>query len=169
MSSLASISMIGVSLFIVTIFGSVDISQKSFESENTETVSQEGMIGEIRLFAGNFAPRGWAMCDGQLLPVSQNQALFSILGTTFGGDGRTTFALPDLRGRVAVHPGTGTALQKVQLGSSFGQSQIKGQTVRAGEGSSRAICLPGASVNLNPPSLGVNYIICLQGIYPSRN
>ena len=66
----------------------------------------EGTIGEIRLFAGNFAPRTWALCEGQLLPISQNTALFSILGTIYGGDGRTTFALPDLRGRVVIHPGT---------------------------------------------------------------
>jgi len=64
----------------------------------------EPFVGEIRLFGFNFAPRGWALCDGQLLPVSQNDALFSLIGTIFGGDGRTTFALPDLRGRVTVHP-----------------------------------------------------------------
>ena len=63
------------------------------------TYAQEGFIGEVRLFAGNFAPRGWAFCDGQLLAISTNTALFSILGTTYGGDGRTTFGLPDLRGR----------------------------------------------------------------------
>lgn len=60
-------------------------------------------VGEIRVFGFNFPPRGWALCDGQLLPISQNQALFSLLGTTYGGDGRTTFALPDLRGRAAQH------------------------------------------------------------------
>ena len=60
-------------------------------------------IGEIKMFAGNFAPRGWALCDGQLLTVSQNDALFSLFGTIYGGDGRTTFGLPDLRGSVAVH------------------------------------------------------------------
>lgn len=65
----------------------------------------DGYTGEIRIFAGNFAPRGWALCDGQLLAISANQALFSLLGTTYGGDGRSTFGLPDLRGRSAVHPG----------------------------------------------------------------
>lgn len=60
-------------------------------------------LGEVRMFGFNFAPRGWALCDGQLLPINQNQALFSILGTTYGGDGRTTFALPDLRGRTPTH------------------------------------------------------------------
>ncbi|MCP1308603.1 phage tail protein [Paenibacillus tyrfis] len=63
----------------------------------------EPFLGEIRLFAFTFAPEGWAFCDGQLLPISQNQALFSLLGTTYGGNGSTTFALPDLRGRVAIH------------------------------------------------------------------
>lgn len=80
----------------------------------------EPLIGEIKLFAGNFAPRGWAFCNGQLLPISQNQALFSILGTTYGGDGRTTFALPDLRGRVPVHPGTGPGLSSKSLGEQGG-------------------------------------------------
>ena len=82
------------------------------------------MIGEIRMFAGNFAPRAWALCDGQLLPISQNSALFSILGTTYGGDGRTTFALPDLRGRVAMHPGTGPGLLTRRLGERGGQEAV---------------------------------------------
>ena len=77
-------------------------------------------ISEIRMFAGNFAPRGWAFCDGQLLAVSQNEALFSLLGTTYGGDGRTTFALPDLRGRAPVHFGQGPGLAVRQLGQAFG-------------------------------------------------
>ncbi len=64
-------------------------------------------IGQITMFAGNFAPRNWALCDGQLLAVSQNEALFSLLGTTYGGDGRTTFGLPELRGRIPVHSGAG--------------------------------------------------------------
>lgn len=76
----------------------------------TESNAQEPILGEVRIFAGNFAPRGWAFCDGQLLPISQNSALFSLLGTMYGGDGRTTFGLPDLRGRVAMsagrHPGS---------------------------------------------------------------
>jgi len=77
-------------------------------------------VAEITMFGGNFAPRGWAFCDGQLLPISQNTALFSLLGTTYGGDGRTTFALPDLRGRVAIHPGTGPGLSTYQLGVKGG-------------------------------------------------
>ncbi|WP_372792596.1 phage tail protein [Lutibacter sp.] len=77
-------------------------------------------LAEIIMFGGNFAPRGWAFCDGQLLPISSNQALFSILGTTYGGDGRTTFALPDLRGRVPIHPGTGNGLSTYRLGQKGG-------------------------------------------------
>ncbi len=82
-------------------------------------------LGEIKLFAGNFAPRAWAYCDGQLLAISQNSALFSILGTTYGGDGRTTFALPDLRGRAAIHPGTGPGLRTYQLGQRGGSERIQ--------------------------------------------
>jgi microcystin-dependent protein len=77
-------------------------------------------IGEIIMFGGNFAPRGWALCNGQLLAINQNSALFSILGTTYGGDGRTTFALPDLRGRSAVHVGTGPGLSTIKLGQRGG-------------------------------------------------
>jgi microcystin-dependent protein len=80
----------------------------------------EPFVGEIRMFAGNFAPRGWAFCDGQLLAVSQNDALFSLLGTLYGGDGRTTFGLPDLRGRIPIHAGTGPGLSPRRLGSKGG-------------------------------------------------
>lgn len=80
----------------------------------------EPFVGEIRMFAGNFAPRSWAFCDGQLVAVSQNDALFSLLGTIYGGDGRTTFALPDLRGRIPIHAGTGPGLSPRRLGSKGG-------------------------------------------------
>ena len=72
------------------------------------------------MFAGNFAPRGWAFCDGQLLAVSQNDALFSLLGTIYGGDGRTTFGLPDMRGRLPLHAGSGPGLSPRRLGAKFG-------------------------------------------------
>ena len=81
-------------------------------------------IGQITMFGGNFAPRGWALCDGQLLPINSYSALFSILGTTYGGDGRTTFALPDLRGRVAVHPGSGPGLSAYRLGQKGGVETV---------------------------------------------
>ena len=67
----------------------------------------EPFLGEVRIFSFNFAPQGWALCNGQLLPIAQNQALFSLFGTTFGGDGRTNFALPDMRGRIPIHTGDG--------------------------------------------------------------
>ena len=85
--------------------------------------SAEPFIGEVIMFAGNFAPRGWAFCEGQLLPISQNQALFSILGTTYGGDGRTTFGLPDLRGRAPIGAGTGPGLSNVRQGTKGGAEQ----------------------------------------------
>jgi len=85
----------------------------------------EGTLGEVTLFAGNFAPRGWAFCHGQLLPINQYQALFSILGTTYGGDGRTTFALPDLRGRVPVGVGYGPGLSDIRLGQKAGYEAVQ--------------------------------------------
>ncbi|WP_340075262.1 phage tail protein [Leptobacterium sp. I13] len=82
--------------------------------------AQDQYIGEIRMFAGNFAPRNWAFCDGRLLPISQYQALYSLLGNTYGGDGRTTFALPDLRGRAPMAPGRGPGLSNRILGEKGG-------------------------------------------------
>ena len=84
----------------------------------------EPFVGEIRMFAGNFAPRSWALCDGQLLQVSQNDALFSLQGTIYGGDGRTTFGLPDLRGRIPIHQGTGPGLNQRRLGSKGGEERV---------------------------------------------
>jgi len=81
-------------------------------------------IGEIIMFAGNFAPRGWALCDGQLLQISQYSALFSVLGTTYGGDGRVTFGLPELRGRAPIHAGTGPGLQNRRLGQKGGSTTL---------------------------------------------
>ncbi|WP_298314143.1 phage tail protein [uncultured Aquimarina sp.] len=84
----------------------------------------EPFLGQIQPFGFNFAPRGWGKCDGQLLPISSNSALFSLLGTTFGGDGRTTFALPDLRGRSIVHIGHGPGLSTISWGERGGVEQI---------------------------------------------
>lgn len=80
----------------------------------------EPYLAQIIMFGGNFAPRGWAFCEGQLLPIAQNTALFSLLGTIYGGDGRTTFALPDLRGRAPIHDGTGPGLQTHRQGEKGG-------------------------------------------------
>ena len=84
----------------------------------------EPFIGMIVMFGGNFAPRGWALCDGTLLSISQYQALFSILGTTYGGDGRTTFALPPMRGRVPMHAGSGPGLTTRRLGEKSGVENV---------------------------------------------
>jgi len=84
----------------------------------------EPFIGQIIQFAGNFAPRGWALCDGQLLPIASYSALFSILGTTYGGDGRTTFGLPDMRGRVSMHWGQGPGLTNRAIGHHSGQESV---------------------------------------------
>ncbi len=84
----------------------------------------EPFIGQIQLFGFGWAPQGWATCDGQLLSISSNTALFSLLGTTYGGDGRTTFALPDLRGRVPLHQGQGPGLSSYVLGEVLGQESV---------------------------------------------
>ena len=81
-------------------------------------------VAEIRIFPFNFAPRGWAWCDGQLLPLSQNTALFSLLGTTYGGNGMNNFALPDLQGRAPIHPGQGPGLSLYDLGQTGGSDAI---------------------------------------------
>ena len=82
-------------------------------------------VAEIRIFAGNFAPTGWAFCDGQLMPISQNTALFSLLGTTYGGDGRTDFALPNLQGSTPMHPGQGPGLSLHDLGETGGSQTVQ--------------------------------------------
>jgi microcystin-dependent protein len=84
----------------------------------------EPILGSIMLFAGNFAPRGWALCEGQILPISQNTALFSILGTTYGGDGTSNFALPDLRGRAPVGWGQGPGLSDYVIGETGGAEDV---------------------------------------------
>jgi microcystin-dependent protein len=105
----------------------------------------EPFVGEIRMFGFGFAPQGWALCDGQLLPINQNTALFSLLGTTYGGDGRTTFALPDLRSRVPVGQGQGPGLSSYAEGQASGAetvtlaaSQMPGHTHQVKASSSAA-------------------------------
>jgi microcystin-dependent protein len=175
----------------------------------------EGYIAEIRMFAGNFAPRGWAFCAGQLLSIASNTALFSLLGTTFGGNGTTTFGLPDLRGRVAVGPGQGPGLPNYNLGEMSGETAhtlINAEmpahnhpAQAAGNSGAGDSTSPGGNtwasstardnvyINAAPdgpmaantvtvgiaggsqphnnmqPYTGINYIICMVGIYPSRN
>lgn len=122
--------------------------------------AQEPFIGEIRMFAGNFAPRGWAFCDGQLMSISQNTALFSLLGTLYGGDGRTTFGLPDLRGRAPIHSGSGPGLNKVIQGQKSGGYK----TINTNRSSDE-----GTTVIYEQPTTSVRYIIALIGTYPSRS
>ncbi|HEX8700013.1 MAG TPA: tail fiber protein [Myxococcaceae bacterium] len=174
----------------------------------------EPYIGQIIMFAGDFAPRGWAFCDGSLLSIAQNTALFSILGTTYGGDGRTTFALPDLRGRVPVQPGQGPGLSRYELGQSAGAENVTllitnipahnhplGAHGGQGDSPSPDGTVPAITVDPNtqqplnsysstitgtmaPASVGlsggsqphqnmqpylcINFIIALEGIFPSR-
>jgi len=178
-------------------------------------------IAIIKMFGGNFAPRGWALCNGQILSIAQNTALFSLLGTTFGGNGQTTFALPDLRGRVPIHPGQGPGLSPYTLGQSAGSetvtlltgqipqhvhqfavptSSATGNDAQPGNnlpaagtanvsGSDVELLNYRSGVNADgamkpgntgiaggsqpheniQPYLCVNFIICLEGIFPSRN
>ena len=137
----------------------------------------DAFIGEIKLVPFNFAPRGYAFCDGQLLPIAQNSALFALLGTTFGGDGRTTFGLPDLRGRVPLHAGTGPGLSERRLGDKGGAEIeiVSGRPPIIGWGSTNEIgkqTTGGALVEHGPympPYLTLHYVIALQGVFPSRN
>lgn len=129
-------------------------------------------IGEIQMFAGNFAPRYWAFCDGQLLPISEYEALFSVIGTTYGGDGRSTFALPDLRGRVPVHVGNGSGpgLSNVKLGEKGGlESTEVGNIQVSKDGGNNADVVNRVGKDNRQPYLGVNYIIALRGQYPPRS
>jgi len=179
----------------------------------------EPFIGQIMMVGFNFAPRGWAFCQGQLISIAQNTALFSLIGTYYGGDGRTTFALPDLRGRCAVGMAQGPGLSDRRIGSQFGSEtvtlnqtqlpshthQLMGNNTDANttdptnatlakdnvviERGSPAIPVNGYSTgaanvgmgasignaggnqahNNMQPSLAMNYVIALQGIFPSRN
>ncbi|MCP3136615.1 phage tail protein [Pyxidicoccus xibeiensis] len=172
----------------------------------------EPFIGQIMMFAGNFPPRGWQFCQGQILSIAQNTALFSILGTTYGGNGQTTFALPDLRGRYPMQPGQGPGLSPRTLGeqggsetvtlistqmpahnhtlnvsSQNGDTETPVGTVLAADSSATITNYRAAPIDgtMNPASIGVaggsqphnnmspytciNFIIAMEGIYPSRN
>ena len=96
-----------------------------FSGTSAVYAGDQPFIGEVQWFAGNFAPRGWAFCDGQILQISQNSALFSILGTTYGGDGRTTFGLPEVRGRTIIHQGQGPGLSSRRLGDKAGTESAR--------------------------------------------
>lgn len=131
-------------------------------------------LGEVGLFAGNFAPRDWAFADGQLLSTAGNVSLFSKLGTTFGGDGRTTFALPDLRGRTAIGAGQGPGLPNYNLGQKVGQERITLSEVPEhdhsfGMGLTTGSAGSDTTHSNMQPSLALTPIIATQGIFPSRS
>lgn len=112
--------------YIIALVGVFPSRNSAQQGSSGTTQGVEPFIGEIIMFGGNFAPRGWALCEGQLLPISQNQSLFAILGTIYGGDGRTTFGLPDLRGRVPIQAGQGAGLSDRRLGRKGGSENING-------------------------------------------
>lgn len=118
-------------------------------------------LGEIRLFGFNFAPRGWALCNGQLMSISQNSALFALLGTTYGGDGITTFALPDLRGRVAIHQGQGPGLSSHVMGEVGGTETVTLTTNQMPSHAHNPLGSAGAQTTNRPdgaaPAQGGNY------------
>ena len=132
----------------------------------------EPFLGEIRIVGFDFAPRDWAFCDGQLVPISQNNALFSLLGTTYGGDGRITFGLPDLRGRVPIHAGSGPGLTTRPQGQKGGQERVALRETDVGPGGRTPIQVnTGASTELPnmQPFLCIRFIIALVGLFPQRN
>lgn len=114
---------------------------------NTNSMAQQPFVGQIRIFAGNFAPVGWMFCEGQLLPISEYETLFNLIGTTYGGDGISTFALPDLRGRVIVGPGQGGGLSNYTLGQQGGSETVTLTTNQIPQHSHAALAdsLPGSS------------------------
>src|SRR3954469_16308070 len=97
-------------------------------------------VGEIRMFAGSFAPAGWMFCDGQLIPISENDTLFVVIGTTYGGDGQETFALPNLQGRVPLHQGAGSGLSNYQLGEAGGVEAVTLTTQQIPSHTHPALC-----------------------------
>lgn len=118
-------------------------------------------VGEIRIFTGNFAPTGWALCNGQLLPISQNTALFSLLGTSYGGDGKSNFALPNLQGRFPLHQGQGPGLTPRFVGETDGAASVSllaNEMPQHGHGLKAALApatgMPGAAVSLAPVAGG---------------
>lgn len=112
-------------------------------------------IAEIKIFAGNFAPRGYAFCNGQLLPVSQNTALFSLIGTTYGGDGRTTTGLPNLQGRLPMHPGRGPGLTSRRLGEKLGAETQTLTSAQTPNHNHTARAYPSAEAASPTPSHGL--------------
>ena len=148
--------------------------------------AQDPYLGEIRMVGFNFVPQGWAACNGQLLPITQNQALYVLLGTTYGGDGISTFAVPDLRGRLPIHPSQGAqGVLDIRQGQKGGSSSVvispsnlpyvaNGTLSVAqsttGVGVKTPLFGQGASqpLSVQPPYLSVYFIIATQGLFPPR-
>src|SRR5262245_22459981 len=122
----------------------------------------EPFVGEIRIYPYNFAPRGWAFCQGQILAIAQNTALFSLFGTTYGGNGTTTYGLPNLQGRVAVHVGQGPGLSSYDLGQLGGSETVTLTSQQMGSHSHPANCL-NANGNQYQPQGGVWAVDAAQG------
>lgn len=148
---------IGLSLAVVLVMGAARISDVPDKTAE-QPQSAEPFIGEVMLFAGNFSPRGWGTCDGRLLSISSNNALFSILGTSYGGDGRNTFALPNLQGRSPLSETRGYPLGRM-AGNLF-------QVLPAASGGKIQVTTNASD---RAPYLSMNYCIALEGTYPSRN
>ena len=124
-----------ISNVLATIFGAATLAVVAIGSQPAAAQDASSpYIGTIRYFGFNFAPRSWAHCDGQLIAVSQNEALFSLVGTTYGGDGRTTFGLPDMRGRLPVHQGTGPGLSPRRMGQRGGATRVALNANQIGHG-----------------------------------
>ena len=115
-------------------------------------------VGEIRIFAGNFAPTGWAVCSGQVLPISQNTALFSLLGTYYGGDGVSTFALPNLQARFPMHPGQGPGLSERALGESAGEAAVTLSSAQISMHSHQLRASADAATTATPPPGGTGFL-----------
>jgi microcystin-dependent protein len=129
-------------------------------------------LAEIRMVGFTFAPKGWAMTNGQTLPINQNQAVFSLLGTNFGGDGRTIFALPDLRGRLPMHTGQGPGLSPRDIGTNGGVEFVTRQTIQIPGSPASPVSAPVGFKRQVPtlsPFSVVNFVIALQGVFPSQN
>lgn len=132
-------------------------------------------VGEIRMFAGNFAPAGWQLCEGQLLPISENETLFQLIGTTYGGDGQSTFAVPDLRGRVPVHQGNGFILAQTggaeEVTLTVSQIPSHGHPVLASTssagGGSPANAVLGQTDSITPYRAGSANVAMLPGVVSS--
>jgi microcystin-dependent protein len=143
------------------------------EGERQETIIMANpFIGEIKMVGFNFAASGWAFANGQLLPIDQNTPLFSLIGTTYGGDGQTNFQLPELQGRMPMHMGQGVGLSSRVIGQTGGAETAtfpSAQVPSAPVAPIQALASQSAVISSLSPFLTITFIIALVGIFPSRN